>query len=188
MFDSDRVASIEVNIARRARSVGLVVALASLPSWRAVAETGASRPRQDTLAQTGAPSALGQRFLRIEPSFWDTFGITLSRNGQRVGPGFFSMIPDEVVRGSPEAKRHAGHARVYQGFVIGFGVAGLGLIGTGVAERASASEWNTGAKVLVASGVVGVLVQYAAALARQNEIAAAVSSYNEDLVRATFAE
>jgi MFS family permease len=187
MFNSDRISTVFGSaLRRRTCSIGLVVVLASLPSWRANAETGASS-QKSALTQAGSP-ALEQKFLRIEPSFWDTFGITLTRSGQRMGPGFFSVIPDDVVRGSSEAERHAGHARVWQGFVVGFGVVGLGLIGGGLADRASANEWNTGAKLLVAGGIVGIFVQYVAALARQNEIAAAVSSYNEDLVRGTFTE
>ena len=133
-------------------------------------------------------SVLGQRFLRLELSTWDTFGIALSRNGQRVGPGIFSVVSDQAVRGSSEAKRHAGHARVYQGFVIGFAVAGVGLLGGGLAERASSNEWNNGAKLLVAGGVLGILAEYVAALARENEIAAAANSYNEELVRGKLTE
>jgi hypothetical protein len=131
-------------------------------------------------------SVLGQRFLRLELSTWDTFGIALSRNGQRVGPGIFSVVSDEAVRGSSEAKRHAGHARVC--FVIGFAVAGVGLLGGGLAERASSNEWNNGAKLLVAGGVLGILAEYVAALARENEIAAAANSYNEELVRGKLTE
>lgn len=188
MSNSYRASIVRLSVARgRACSVGLALALAGLPSWCARAETAVLPPTQ-LPTPVGSPPALGQRLLMIEPSFWGTFGIILSRSGQRVGPTFFSTIPEETVRGSSEGRRHAGHARVWQGFVIGFGVAGLGLIGAGLAERDSANEWNAGAKVLVASGVLGLIVESAAALARQNEIAAAVSSYNEDLVTGTLAE
>lgn len=155
---------------------------AGFPSWRAGADTGVSPKTPGDEAQPGSRLLLEQRLLRIAPSLWDTFGITLSRGEQRVGPSLLWVVSDEAVRGSAGADRHVGHARVWHGFVIGFGVAGSGLIGGGFAEHASAKQWNGGAKLLVAGGVLSIFLECIAALSRQNEIAAAVSSYNEDLV------
>jgi hypothetical protein len=173
-----------VSAAGRRCAPAFALLLVSAPSWRAVADTGTP----PVTKAAGAPSSLDQRLLRLEPAFWDTFGITLSRDRQRVGPTLFSVVPDEAVHGSPVAERHASHARVCQAFVIGFGVGALGLLGGGVAERASAKEWNDSAKLLVAGGVLSIVAQYVVALARQNEIAAAVSSYNLDLVQGRLSE
>lgn len=173
MHGSDRLPKTNVSVGRpRIWPLWLAVLLVSFPSWRAVAADTAVSPKL----------FLEQNFLRIEPSFWDTFGIRLSKGEQPVRHGLFSVVSDEAVRGSTGAGRHVDHARVWQGLVIGFAVSGVGLIGGGLAEEASEKQWNGGAKVLVAGGVLFIFLEYIAALSRQNEIAAAVSSYNEDLV------
>ena len=126
---------------------------------------------------------LDSRFLRAEISTWDTFGVKLSKNGERVGPRFFAIIPDETLAGSSEAQRHASHARVYHGFVLGLGVVGVGLLLGGLQVAASNDgDWNRTAKFMVAGSAVSVFAAYFLALSRQNEILAAVSAYNHDLI------
>jgi hypothetical protein len=130
-----------------------------------------------------SPIDLEARFLRAETSFWDTFGVKLSKNGQQVGPTFFSVVPDEAVAGSSDAKRHAHRARVFHGFVIGVDLAGLGLVAGGFAVRASNEhEWTTASKLMVGGGLLALLSDGIFILARHNEILAAVNSYNHDLI------
>jgi hypothetical protein len=130
-----------------------------------------------------SPIDLDARFLRAETSFWDTFGVKLSKNGQQVGPTFFSVVPDEAVAGSSDAKRHAHRARVFHGFVIGVDLAGLGLVAGGFAMRASNEhEWTTSSKLMVGGGLLALLSDGIFILARHNEILAAVNSYNHDLI------
>ena len=134
-------------------------------------------------AEPPPPTELEARFLRAETSFWDTFGVKLSKNGQQVGPTFFSVVPDEAVAGSSDAKRHAHRARVFHGFVIGVDLAGLGLVAGGYAVRASNEhEWTTASKLMVGGGLLALLSDGIFILARHNEILAAVNSYNYDLV------
>lgn len=135
-------------------------------------------------AQKAAPPIdLEARFLRAETSFWDVFGVRLSKNGQQVGPSFFSVVPDEAVAESSDAKRHAHRARVFHGFLIGFELAGLGLVGSGFAVRSSnQNEWTTASKLLVGGGIVALISDSIFILARHNEILAAVNSYNYDLI------
>jgi hypothetical protein len=109
--------------------------------------------------------------------------VKLSKNGQQVGPTFFSVVPDEAVAGSSDAKRHAHRARVFHGFVIGVDLAGLGLVVGGFAVRSSNQhEWTTASKLMVGGGLLALLSDGVFILARHNEILAAVNSYNYDLI------
>jgi hypothetical protein len=129
------------------------------------------------------PNALEARFLRAERSLWDTFGMKLSKNGQQVGPTYFALIPDEVVAGSAEARRHVGHARVLHGSVLGLGVASLGLAAGSVAIWSSNdNRWTDGSGWMLTGAVLAMFVGYICAIERQNEMWAAVSAYNHDLV------
>ena len=84
--------------------------------------TAARLPQARAESVTPVPSqaTLESQFLRAEVSTWDLFGVKLSRNGQQVGPRFFSVVPDEAVAGSAAASRHASHARVFHGPGPGF--------------------------------------------------------------------
>ena len=109
--------------------------------------------------------------------------MKLSKNGEQVGPRFFAIISDETLAGSGEAQRHASHARIFHGFVLGLGLAGVGLLLGGLQVAASNDgDWNDTAKFMVAGGVLSEFVGYFLALNRQNEILAAVNAYNHDLV------
>ena len=128
--------------------------------------------------------AVEQRFLHVEFSFWSPYGMRLSKNGQTVGPGFFSIVPDAAVGGSIEAKKHAFRARVSQGFTLGFALAAIGLIVAGVAVRAdNGQEWTNTSRYLVGGGIPAILSEFICALIREREILEAVNSYNYDLVR-----
>lgn len=145
----------------------------------------AAPARAEEGARTPAHGAInpGARFLRAEISLWDTFGLKLTRNGNQVGPSFFSVIPDEAVAGSPEAGRHVSHARVWQGCVLGFALTSVGLIAGSLALTSSNdNQWTQGSRLMLAGGVVALLAQGISALARQNEMMAAVNAYNHDLV------
>lgn len=128
-------------------------------------------------------SDLEQRFLRVEGAFWGTYGLRLSKNGQTVGPSLFSVVPDRALQGSEEARRHASHARAWQGFAIGLGAAAIGLLAGSVAVRANENEWTNTAKYLGGGGIASVILGYVCAVGRTNEMMEAVNSYNYDLVK-----
>jgi hypothetical protein len=119
----------------------------------------------------------------VESSPWSPLGLRLSKNGQVVGPRWFSVVPDEAVAGSTEAKRHASHARIFHGATAAFALAGVGLILGGVVVADSNREWTSGAKLLAAGGLLAILSEGLCALYREREIMEAVNAYNYDLVR-----
>ena len=124
-----------------------------------------------------------QQFLRVESSPWSPLGLKLSKNGQMVGPRWFSVVPDEAVAGSTEAKKHASHARIFHGATVAFALAGVGLIVGGVTVADSNREWTSGAKLLAAGGLLAILSEGLCALYRERKIMEAVNAYNYDLVR-----
>lgn len=67
-------------------------------------------------------------------------------------------------------------------------MAGVGLVGGGLAEQASSKRWNGDAKLLVVGGVLSLFLEGVAAPSRQSEIASAVNSYDEDLVLGRLTE
>ena len=149
------------------------------------ATTAARLPQARAESVTPVPSqaTLESQFLRAEVSSWDLFGVKLSRNGQQLGPHFFSVVPDEAVAGSAAATRHASHARVFQGLVLGFTTAAVGLVAGGLAVRSSNDDrWTDGSRLMVWGGVLSELLAWSCALFRQNEILATVDAYNHDLV------
>jgi hypothetical protein len=121
--------------------------------------------------------------LRAEGAFWGTFGLKLSKNGQVVGPRFFAVVPDDVVAGSNEAKKHASHARIYHGVGLAFASVALGLIVGGLVVRSNDREWTTRSMSLVIGGFESVVLEAVCGMLRTNEMMEAVSSYNYDLVR-----
>jgi hypothetical protein len=132
---------------------------------------------------TRPPRSWDSQFLRVKASFWDAFGIEVSKAGQSVGPNLFSVLPDDAVAGSLEGARHVGHARVVQGFTLGLAAGGVGLAAAGVADRAdSKTGWSTNAELLAGGGVLAMFGSLICALVRENELFSAVNSYNFDLV------
>jgi len=124
-----------------------------------------------------------QQFLRVESSPWSPLGLKLSKNGQEVGPKWFSVVPDEAVAGSTEAEKHASHARIFHGATAAFALAGVGLIVGGVAVADSNREWTTNARMLSAGGLLAILLEGVCAQFREREIMESVNAYNYDLVR-----
>ena len=75
------------------------------------------------------------------------------------------------------------HARVLQGVVLGFALTSVGLIAGSFALRSSNdNEWTQGSRFMLAGGVVALFAEGIGALARQNEMLAAINAYNHDLV------
>ena len=157
----------------------------------ALAQAGSGEHGQD-VSPSPAPKAesrldLEQRFLRVESSTWAPFGFRLSKNGQAVGPGFFSVVPDDAVTGSKEAMVHARHARVYQGFTLGSGLAGVGLIVGGFAVAGHHERWTQTARLLTAGGILAIFSEFFCALGRERETIKTINAYNYDLVRGLLA-
>ena len=157
----------------------------------ALAQTSSGDRGQDS-SPSSAPKAvsrpdLEQRFLRVESSTWAPFGLRLAKNGQAVGPAFFSVVPDEAVRGSNEAMAHARHARIYQGFTIGSALAGVGLIVGGFAVADHHRRWTQTARLLTAGGILAIFTEFFCAFGREHEIIRTVNAYNYDLVRGALA-
>ena len=166
-------------------SAGIVLCL--LSSGNALAQVN---PPDQASTVTPAPRSLPdrqlrieQQFLRVESSPWSPLGLKLLKNGQTVGPRWFSVVPDEAVAGSTEAKKHASHARIFHGATAAFALAGVGLIVGGVAVANGNREWTSGAKLLAAGGLLAILSEGLCALYREREIMEAVNAYNYDLVR-----
>jgi len=88
---------------------------------------------------------------------WSTLGLKLSKNGQVVGPRWFSVVPDEAVEGSKEAEKHASHARMSHVATAAFALAAVGLIVAGVSVAAHDREWTTTARGLAAGGLLAIL-------------------------------
>jgi hypothetical protein len=157
----------------------------------ALAQTGSGDHGQD-VSPSPAPKAesrldLEHRFLRVESSTWAPFGFRLSKNGQAVGPGFFSVVPDDAVTGSKEAKTHARHARIYQGFTIGSALAGVGLIVGGFAVAGHHERWTQTSRLLTAGGILAIFTEFLCALGRERETIKTINAYNYDLVRGALA-
>ncbi len=123
-----------------------------------------------------------KNFLVVEPSTWDWFGVAFKKDGQKVGPGFFSVVPGAAVKGSAEAERHAARARVFHGFTFGFGIVGFGSLFAGLAVRGDNHRWNDTSTGLVAGGVIAIFTESIFALARSTEMLEAINAYNHDLV------
>lgn len=165
------------------RSVAAVVAL--------VGTTIAARvplARAEPVTPVPTQATLESQFLRAEASTWDLFGVKLSRNGLQVGPRFFAVVPDEAVAGSAAATRHASHARVFHGLVLGLTTAAVGLVAGGLAMHSSNDDrWTDGSRLMVWGGVASFLLAGPCAILRQNEILATVDAYNHDLVTGKLA-
>ena len=166
-------------------SVGFVLCL--LSSGNALAQASPAGQASQT---SPAPKSLAdhqagieQQFLRVESSPWSALGLRLSKNGQVVGPRWFSVVPDEAVEGSKEAKKHAFHARIFHGATAGFALAAVGLIVGGIAVVDSNGKWTSNARLLAAGGLLALLAEGVCALFREREIMETVNSYNYDLVR-----
>jgi hypothetical protein len=174
------------NRARRFLPV-LGFVLCSLFSTHALAQPIANEPASQAGATPQSPVdgrlGLDSQFLRVEGAFWGTFGLKLSKNGQVVGPRFFSVVPDDVVAGSNEAKRHASHARIYHGVGLAFASAAIGLIVGGLVVRSNDREWTTRSVSLVIGGFESVVLEAVCGMLRTNEMMEAVNAYNYDLVR-----
>jgi hypothetical protein len=150
----DRIESFAQFIAHRRPPVFLWAVSCWLFATTALAQTGSGDHGQD-VSPSPAPKVeslldLEQRFLRVESPTWASFGFRLSKNGQAVGPGFFSVVPDDAVTGSKEAMVHARHARVYQGFTLGSALAGVGLIVGGFAVAGHHEGWTQTARLITA--------------------------------------
>lgn len=144
--------------------------------------------RAEPVTPVPTQATLESQFLRAEASTWDLFGVKLSRNGQQVGPRFFSVVPDEAVAGSAAATRHASHARVFHGLVLGLTTVAVGLVAGGLAVHSSNdNRWTDGSRQMVWGGVLSELLAWSCALFRQNEILATVDAYNHDLVTGRLA-
>jgi hypothetical protein len=115
-------------------SAGFVLCL--LSSGNALAQAippdQASPPNPVPRSLADRQLRIEQQFLRVESSPWSTLGLRLSKNGQVVGPRWFTVVPNEAVAGSSEAKKHASHARIFHGATAAFALAGVGLIVGGV--------------------------------------------------------
>lgn len=136
--------------------------------------------------RTSQPHAMSD-YLKVE--FRDLHTLKITRNGEDVGPTLFSILPSEVVRGSIEAQRHAYHAMVFQGFVIGLSITGIGLIYTGLRVRqANDHNWTNASTYLVGGGIGAFFLAAACALLKQNELFHAVNSYNYDLVTGNLSQ
>jgi hypothetical protein len=164
---------------------GLVLCL--LSSGNALAQASpaaqASQPSPAPKSLVDHPAGIEQQFLRVESSPWSALGLRLSKNGQVVGPRWFSVVPDEAVEGARKAKKHAVHARIFHGLTAGFALAGVGLIIGGVAVADNHGEWTSNARYLAAGGLLAILAEGVCALFREREIMETVNSYNYDLVR-----
>ncbi len=190
MFESDRAWNtlFPLTFGRRLLPAIVGVVLCLLPSIPAWAQTTSAEqaPEVSKTPESVANRrpALEQQFLHVEFSFWSPYGMRLSKNGQTVGPGFFSVVPDEAVGGSKEGKKHAFRARVSQGFTNAFTSAAIGLVAAGVAVRAdNGREWTNTSRLLVGGGILAIFSEFICALIREREILEAVNSYNYDLVR-----
>jgi hypothetical protein len=139
--------------------------------------TTTTRPGQEP-----GPTDIERRFLRVESSFWRPFGLRLSVDGRTVGPGVFAIVPDEAIRGSETARRHAVHARIDQGIVIGSAAATVGLLIAAVAVRAGNDEWTPAAQGLGAGALFAFASELFFALLREKEFLATVNAYNYDVV------
>jgi len=124
----------------------------------------------------------------VESSPWSPLGLRLSKNGQVVGPRWFSVVPDEAVAGSVEARKHASHARIFHGATAAFALAGVGLIIACVSVAAHDREWTTTARGLAAGGLLAIFSEGLCALFREREIMESVNAYNYDLVRGKLGE
>jgi len=124
----------------------------------------------------------------VESSPWSALGLRLSKNGQVVGPRWFSVVPNEAVEGSKEAKKHAVHARIFHGATAGFALAAVGLIIGGAAVADNHREWTSSARLLAAGGLLAILAEGVCALFREREIMETVNSYNYDLVRGNLGD
>lgn len=127
-------------------------------------------------------TAAARRFLKVESSTWDWFGIVLRKDGHKVGPEFFGVVPSEAIRGSIESERHARRARIYQGFSFGFGVAGFGLLMGSYAARQAEHRWSDTSLILGAGGLASILGSFVCAMGRDRAMLEAVNAYNYDLV------
>lgn len=168
-----------------AASLGFVLCM--LSSGNALAQaspaTQASQTSPASKSLADHPASIEQQFLRVESSPWSPLGLRLSKNGQVVGPRWFSVVPDEAVEGSKEAKKHAFHGRIFHALTAGFALAGVGLIIGGVAVADNHREWTSDARYLAAGGLLAILAEGVCALFRERGIMETVNSYNHDLVR-----
>jgi len=157
----------------------------------ALAQTSSGDHGQDVSLPSASKAVsrldLEQRFLRVESSTWGPFGFRLSKNGQAVGPAFFSVVPDDAVSGSKEAMAHARHARIYQEFTIGSALSGVGLIVGGFAVASHHERWTQTARLLTAGGILAIFTEFLCAQGREHETIKAVNVYNYDLVRGALA-
>ena len=171
-------------------SMGLIWCL--LSSNGALAQGGSAAPVPELGAAPASSMShqpgIEQQFLRVESSLWLPYGWRLSKNGQTVGPEWFSVVPNEAVRGSKEAMAHARHARIYQGFTLGSVLAGVGLIVGGLAVADSHREWTRTARLLTAGGILAIFTEFVCALGREDEIMKSVNAYNYDLVKGKLGE
>jgi len=152
------------------RTLIVATLMVSLSARAALAEAPAS------------PPTVARQFLRVEPSTWDWFGVALKKDDQKVGPGFFAVVPDEAIKGSSSAKGHAAHARAYQGLALGLGIAGLGLVMGSAVTRQRDHGWDHTPVILGLSGFASLLGGSLFAIARDWQAAEAVNSYNYDVV------
>jgi hypothetical protein len=158
------------------RARGLLIALSLLCTRTAAAQT----PEPNVIGSTPVAPRANPDYLKVE--FRSLHTLTITKNGEAVGPTFFSVLPQEIVQGSPEAQRHARHATVFQGFTLGFSVVAIGLIAAGGGVRASnRGDWTDASTYLVGGGVAALFLGSASALLKQNELFAAVNAYNYDL-------
>ena len=145
-----------------------------------------------TLALASGPAMANDaalpKFLKVEPSTWDWFGVVLKKDGQRVGPNIFTVIPSLAIKGSVEAERHAQRARILQGFTFGLDITGVGLIIGSAGLRQVNHRWSETAVLLGVGGIVSLLASSMFALGRDREALEAVNAYNYDVVSGTLHE
>jgi hypothetical protein len=138
------------------------------------------------LAKDTALPTMAQQFLKVEPSTWEWFGVVFEKDGQRIAPEFFNVIPSAAIAGSAEAERHARRARVFQGFTVGLNITGAGLIIGSAGVRQANHRWNETAVLVGVGGIISLLVGSMVALGRDREALEAVNSYNYDVVTGTL--
>jgi len=97
--------------------LGVVICLLSSRNASAQNSSGEVPSRIDgtSVRDENTQLSVDRRFLRVESSFWGAFGLRFSKNGRAVGPNILSVVPDDAVSGSKDARRHAHHARIFQG-------------------------------------------------------------------------
>lgn len=178
--------ALQTNWVKGRKCYALATVMSVVLARTAMAQTDGipAASTSDTKAsQTASSNDVERRFLRVEPAFWSPFGVRLSIDGRKVGPGLLAIVPDEAVKGSDTARRHAVHARIDQGIVIGSAAATIGLLIASVVVRGQNNDWTPAARGLGVGAVFTFASEILFASLRDREFLEAVNAYNYDLVR-----